>query len=166
MSHISALHAQSSLINPLPSVATVPKAATTASTSSTGTSTASSTSQSSVDSLGNTFLSLLVQELQNQDPTAPMDSTQMVGQMISLNQLDQVASINQLLTNQFGSTSTTAGTGTAASGTAGTGTAAGQVRAAGPSAQASTAAVQAALQALTNASSLAANQTTAGLPSF
>ncbi len=170
MSHISALHAQSSLINPLPSVA-APKAATTASTSSTGTSTASSTSQSSVDSLGNTFLSLLVQELQNQDPTAPMDSTQMVGQMISLNQLDQVASINQLLTNQFGSTSTTAGTGTATSGTAGTGTAtsgtaAGQVRAAGPSEQARTADVQAALQALTSASSLAANQTTAGLPSF
>lgn len=50
-----------------------------------------------VSNLGGTFLQLLTQELQNQDPTAPMDSTQMVGQMISLNQLQQLASINQTL---------------------------------------------------------------------
>jgi flagellar basal-body rod modification protein FlgD len=70
----------------------------------TGTTSSSSSSQTSLSSLGSTFLSLLTQELQNQDPTAPMDSTQMVGQMISLNQLDQLASINQLLTTQFGTT--------------------------------------------------------------
>jgi flagellar basal-body rod modification protein FlgD len=58
---------------------------------------------SSLKSIESTFLSLLVQELQNQDPTAPMDSTQMVGQMISLNQLDQLASINQVVTNALGS---------------------------------------------------------------
>lgn len=57
---------------------------------------------SSLQSIESTFLTLLVQELQNQDPTAPMDSTQMVGQMISLNQLDQLASINQVVTNAFG----------------------------------------------------------------
>jgi flagellar basal-body rod modification protein FlgD len=45
--------------------------------------------------LGSTFLKLLSQELQNQDPTSPMDPTAMVGQMISLNQLDQLISINQ-----------------------------------------------------------------------
>lgn len=67
------------------------------------TSSSSSSSQTSLSSLGSTFLQLLTQELQNQDPTAPVDSTQMVGQMISLNQLDQLASINQLLTTQFGS---------------------------------------------------------------
>jgi flagellar hook assembly protein FlgD len=32
-----------------------------------------------------------------------MDSTQMVGQMISLNQLDQLASINQVVTSALGS---------------------------------------------------------------
>ncbi len=65
---------------------------------------ASNTSpDSSLQSIESTFLTLLVQELQNQDPTAPMDSTQMVGQMISLNQLDQLASINQVVTNAFGS---------------------------------------------------------------
>jgi flagellar basal-body rod modification protein FlgD len=77
------------------------------------TSNSQSTSSASADSLQSiegTFLTLLVQELQNQDPTAPMDSTQMVGQMISLNQLDQLASINQVVTNALGS-SATAGAG-------------------------------------------------------
>ncbi len=76
------------------------------------TSGSSSSTGSSTDSLGTTFLSLLVQELQNQDPTAPMDSTQMVGQMISLNQLDQLTSINQTLSNAHGSQSTTSGSST------------------------------------------------------
>ena len=62
----------------------------------------STTGDASLQSIESTFLTLLVQELQNQDPTAPMDSTQMVGQMISLNQLDQLASINQVVTNAFG----------------------------------------------------------------
>jgi flagellar basal-body rod modification protein FlgD len=44
-----------------------------------------------------TFLNLLITELKSQDPTAPMDATQMVGQMISLNQLDQLIGIHQLL---------------------------------------------------------------------
>jgi flagellar basal-body rod modification protein FlgD len=61
----------------------------------------------SADSIGGTFLTLLVQELQNQDPTAPMDSTQMVGQMISLNQLDQLTSINQVLSDAFDPSSPT-----------------------------------------------------------
>ena len=72
-------------------------------------STTSSLSGGSLQSIESTFLTLLVQELQNQDPTAPMDSTQMVGQMISLNQLDQLASINQVVTNAFGSSTTAVG---------------------------------------------------------
>lgn len=69
------------------------KAQATPSTSS------SSTSNSSTGgNLGVTFLNLLAQELQNQDPTAPVDATAMVGQMISLNQLDQLIGINQNLT--------------------------------------------------------------------
>ena len=79
------------------------------------TSGSSSSTSSSTDSLGTTFLSLLVQELQNQDPTAPMDSTQMVGQMISLNQLDQLTSINQTLSNAYGSSATTSGSSTSGS---------------------------------------------------
>ncbi len=65
----------------------------------------SSSTTSSTDAIGSTFLSLLVQELQNQDPTAPMDSTAMVGQMISLNQLNQLTNINQVLSKAYSATS-------------------------------------------------------------
>jgi flagellar basal-body rod modification protein FlgD len=70
---------------------------------------------SSLQSIESTFLTLLVQELQNQDPTAPMDSTQMVGQMISLNQLDQLASINQVVTNALGTAPATTDGGSSGS---------------------------------------------------
>lgn len=101
-----------------------------------GTPTGASTgaAASSTSSLDTTFLSLLVQELQNQDPTAPMDSTAMVGQMISLNQLDQLTSINQTLSTAYpgkSSTATTAGTssGTVAEAGSGTGTKANELSA-------------------------------------
>jgi flagellar basal-body rod modification protein FlgD len=45
--------------------------------------------------------------LQNQDPTSPVDPTQMVGQMISLNQLEQLIGINQTLTAAAGTSTTT-----------------------------------------------------------
>ena len=69
-----------------------------------GTPVAAATNQgTSATNIGSTFLNLLATELQNQDPTAPMDSTAMVGQMISLNQLDQLISINQTVTGSAGS---------------------------------------------------------------
>jgi flagellar basal-body rod modification protein FlgD len=60
----------------------------------------------SASGIGSTFLSLLATELQNQDPTAPVDSTAMVGQMISLNQLDELISINQSVTGSSGTGAT------------------------------------------------------------
>ena len=62
----------------------------TAAASSTGSSSTSSSSSLSSSSLESTFLNLLVTELQNQDPTQPVDPTEMVGQMVSMNQLDQL----------------------------------------------------------------------------
>src|SRR5271154_419274 len=44
-----------------------------------------------------TFINLLVTELQSQDPTSPMDPTTMVGQMFQMNQLQQLIDINQTL---------------------------------------------------------------------
>ncbi|MDR3736127.1 MAG: flagellar hook capping FlgD N-terminal domain-containing protein [Acidobacteriaceae bacterium] len=89
----------------LPAVlGTLRPASTTAKTS---TAKADSSSSNSSD-VQTTFLNLLVKELQNQDPTAPMDSTAMVGQMISLNQLDQLISINEALGGATTSTSTAA----------------------------------------------------------
>jgi flagellar basal-body rod modification protein FlgD len=60
-------------------------------------------------SLQTTFLNLLITELQNQDPTSPVDPTEMVGQMVSLNQLDQLISINQTLEGLAGGTTTPTG---------------------------------------------------------
>jgi flagellar basal-body rod modification protein FlgD len=65
--------------------------------------TTTTSSSNAASSLSSTFLNLLATELQNQDPTAPVDATAMVGQMISLNQLDQLISINQTLTGSSGS---------------------------------------------------------------
>ena len=44
-----------------------------------------------------TFLTLLTTELQCQDPTSPLDPDEMVGQIVSLNQLDELMQINQTL---------------------------------------------------------------------
>ena len=95
---------------------------TTGTTSGTTSATSTSTAASSTSSLDTTFLSLLVQELQNQDPTAPMDSTAMVGQMISLNQLDQLTSINQTLGAAYPGSTTSTSSSTASGSTSGTST--------------------------------------------
>jgi len=60
--------------------------------------------------LDSTFMSLLLAELQCQDPTAPMDTTAMVGQMVSLNQLNELISIQSILQNSLGSATTASNT--------------------------------------------------------
>jgi flagellar basal-body rod modification protein FlgD len=77
--------------------------ATTGTGTTSGSTSTSGSSNSSASGVAATFLNLLSTELQNQDPTDPVDSTAMVGQMISLNQLDQLISINQALTGSSGS---------------------------------------------------------------
>jgi flagellar basal-body rod modification protein FlgD len=72
-------------------------------------SSSSGTSGTSSSSLESTFLNLLVTELQNQDPTSPVDPTEMVSQMVSLNSLDQLISINQTLSNMSTGSSTSPG---------------------------------------------------------
>ena len=59
--------------------------------------TSGTNNQTPMGDLDTTFLNLLITELKSQDPTAPMDATQMVGQMVSLNQLDQLIGIHQIL---------------------------------------------------------------------
>ncbi len=53
----------------------------------------SATPTSDAQSAESTFLKLLVTEMQSQDPTSPMDPTTMVGQMLSMNQLNELISI-------------------------------------------------------------------------
>jgi len=83
----------------------------TYSTSPTNTSGSSATSANSAlssDGLNpSDFMSLLVAEIQNQDPTQPMDPTTFMSQLVGLNTLEQVSDINQVV-QQFNNSSTTA----------------------------------------------------------
>jgi flagellar basal-body rod modification protein FlgD len=66
----------------------------------------------------NDFLTLLVSELQNQDPTQPTDPNAYITQLVGVNSLQQLISINQGLTSVETPASGSGGTG----GTGGTGT--------------------------------------------
>jgi len=117
MHSVLANYTMPSVLDALKPVASTAQAKAAATKANATSSTSSTSSSSSASGLGTTFLSLLAQELQNQDPTAPVDPTAMVGQMISLNQLEQLISINQSVTG-------TSTTGTTTSGVQGVGTAA------------------------------------------
>lgn len=71
-----------------------------ASQASSQTSSQPSTTGTSPDQLAteNTFLKLLVAQIQNQDPTNPTDSTQFVGQLTQYSELEQLIGINQGVT--------------------------------------------------------------------
>jgi flagellar basal-body rod modification protein FlgD len=49
----------------------------------------------------NTFLSLLTTQLKNQDPTAPMDSTQMISQTSQLASMEQLTALNSSTTDSY-----------------------------------------------------------------
>ncbi|WP_338638671.1 flagellar hook assembly protein FlgD [Burkholderia pyrrocinia] len=68
---------------------------------------ASSTNGTSASDLQATFLKLLVTQLQNQDPTSPVDSSQMTTQLAQINTVSGIAQLNTSLTSL--STQLTAG---------------------------------------------------------
>lgn len=80
------------------------KAAASSSSGSTGT-TGSSTNQASITA--NDFLTLLVTEIQNQDPTTQTDPMQYITQLVGVNSLEQLVQINQTLTTATGSATPT-----------------------------------------------------------
>ena len=87
---------------------------------SSATSQTSSTSSSSVGGLApneDTFLKLLVSQLQNQDPLNPADSTQFVGQLAQFSSLEQLMQINQNTTTLAGAVPSTQSTQTQTQGT-------------------------------------------------
>ena len=77
-----------------------PRAAT-----STATTTAAAASANSATITANDFLTLLVAEMQNQDPTQPTDPNTYITQMVDVNSLQQLVSIN----SGIGSLDTAAG---------------------------------------------------------
>lgn len=84
---------------------------------------ATNTNQSSSSSAGNSstqlgansFISLLTAELQAQDPTSPMNPEDMMNQMVSMNSLQTLLNIQQIL-----STATGVAAGPTSSGSSGT----------------------------------------------
>ncbi|HEU5351209.1 MAG TPA: flagellar hook capping FlgD N-terminal domain-containing protein [Terracidiphilus sp.] len=82
-------------------------AAPTASDSS---SNGSSSSDSATIS-ANDFLTLLVTEMQNQDPTQATDPNEYINQLVNVNSLEQLISINQNLSTALGVTPTGSSTG-------------------------------------------------------
>jgi flagellar basal-body rod modification protein FlgD len=75
-----------------------------AATTSSGT---SSGSDSGTTISSNDFLSLLVTEMQNQDPTANTDPNEYVNQLVQINSLEQLISMNQSLSAVLGAASPT-----------------------------------------------------------
>lgn len=70
--------------------------------------TSSSTTSSSdgSDISANDFLTLLVTEMQNQDPTANTDPNEYINQLVQVNSLEQLISINQTLSSDLGPSAT------------------------------------------------------------
>jgi flagellar basal-body rod modification protein FlgD len=77
--------------------------------STSGTSGSSGASSSSATISANDFLTLLVTEMQNQDPTADTDPNEYINQLVNVNSLEQLIDINQTLTAD--STASTAASG-------------------------------------------------------
>ena len=79
----------------------------TAATDSTTGSSNSSDSDTTISA--NDFLTLLVTEMQNQDPTADTDPNAYIDQLVQINSLEQLISINQTLATVLGAASTPSG---------------------------------------------------------
>ncbi len=62
----------------------------------------------------NDFLTLLVTEMQNQDPTADTDPNEYINQLVQVNSLEQLIDINQTLGGALGSTTPSTGDGSSA----------------------------------------------------
>jgi flagellar basal-body rod modification protein FlgD len=90
---------------------TNPMSASPAATS--GTSSTSSSGSSSATISANDFLTLLVTEMQNQDPTADTDPNEYINQLVQVNSLEQLIDINQNLSTALGSSGTASGTSSA-----------------------------------------------------
>ncbi len=73
----------------------------TSATPKTAASSTSSSSSTSATISANDFLTLLVTEMQNQDPTADTDPNEYINQLVNVNSLEQLISINQTLSTDL-----------------------------------------------------------------
>lgn len=82
---------------------------TSGSSGTSGTGSADSSGGDSATISANDFLTLLVTEMQNQDPTADTDPNEYINQLVQVNSLEQLIDINQTLGGAFGTSSSTTG---------------------------------------------------------
>jgi flagellar basal-body rod modification protein FlgD len=91
--------------------AQAPATASTRTMSSDATSSDSgSAGSTSANISANDFLTLLVTEMKNQDPTANTDPNEYINQLVQVNSLEQLISINQTLTTDASSNTASSGT--------------------------------------------------------
>ncbi len=83
--------------------ATATSAATASPADNSSSSSSSSTDSSTISA--NDFLTLLVTEMQNQDPTADTDPNEYINQLVQVNSLEQLIDINQNLQTVLGTAS-------------------------------------------------------------
>ncbi len=76
-----------------------PTAKATSATDTSNANGAASAAGGSSNITANDFLTLLVSELKNQDPTQPTDPNQYISQLVGVNSLQQLISINKGLTS-------------------------------------------------------------------
>lgn len=81
-----------------------------------GTGGSSTTASGTATISANDFLTLLVTEMRNQDPTADTDPNEYINQLVNVNSLEQLISINQNLSTALG-VSNTSSTSSRATGT-------------------------------------------------
>jgi len=94
-----------------------PASGSTAGTTGTSSSSSDADAQSATIS-ANDFLTLLVTEMQNQDPTADTDPNEYIDQLVQVNSLEQLININQTLTTDLGGPSSSSGSGSGGGATA------------------------------------------------
>jgi len=87
--------------------AVTPMGSSTTETSSTSSSDDSSSGSATISA--NDFLTLLVTEMQNQDPTADTDPNEYINQLVQVNSLEQLIDINQTLSTALGGTTSASG---------------------------------------------------------
>jgi|GEM_PF-825834 len=80
-------------------------------TSGSSSTSSTSTTTSSDNITANDFLTLLVTELQNQDPTQPQDPNEYIDQLVNVNSLQQLISINSGISTIDSSLTATTATG-------------------------------------------------------
>jgi flagellar basal-body rod modification protein FlgD len=96
-----------------PAAAAASSATARANAASNASSGASTASSDSATITANDFLTLLVTEMQNQDPTADTDPNEYINQLVNVNSLEELISINQTLTTDLGSSTADASGSTA-----------------------------------------------------